>query len=194
MKKLLALGPVLYSELKPLTAGEKIILTKIKNKKSHYFYSTLGVLLLVILISYIYAINIRSSGRTYYRRLSEDELIRIRTIAPIFFTLTGIALLIYFRSFYRKLVLPYIKDLKSEKKEILYYSPDKYQTPFFAEYYITTPLTEKFRVKVSKEIFDEIDPNSKACMSLGQFSRFVFGIEVDVKKINFNETDEPVDV
>jgi len=194
MKNLLNQGLVLYSELKPMTAKEKDILTKIRNKKKTFFFSTFSVLLLVIILSYFYSINRKSYGRPFYTKINEEEKARIMLIAPYFFSIVALVLIIYFINYYYKLILPYIKDIKSNVKEIVYYDPGKFQTPFFAEYYIVTPITNKARVKVSKEIFDEIDPNSKASISLGKHSRFIFEIEVDGRKINFNETYEPVDV
>jgi hypothetical protein len=195
MKQILNQGLVLFSELKPLTTEEKTILTKIRNKKRNYFFSTLVVLILILGLAFISAYNKKGGyGGLRYSRYSEDTIERIKSMAPWLFLVVLIGLLIYFLNYYRKLVLPYIKDLKIGKKEIFYYSPEKYQTPLFAEYYITTPLIKKYRIKVNKEIFDEIDPASKASVSVGQYSRFVFEIEVDGRKINFNETSEPVDV
>ena len=197
MKNLLNQGLVLYSELKPLSENEKIILGKVKNKKIRYFYPAFTVLLVVIIFSFIIAMTGGSSGGGRYRRsrgIDMEELERVWKIAPYFFSFVAIALMIYFINYYRKLLLPIMKDINSQKKEIFYFSPNKYQTPFFADYFITTPLYEKSRVRVSKEIFDEIDPLSKASISLGQYSRFIFEIEVDGRKINFNDTHESVDV
>ena len=193
MKNLLNQGLILYSELKPLSEGEKIILIKIKNKKERFFYSTFIILLIVIIFCFWHAMT-KGVGGGRYSRPDEEDLERTRKIAPYFFSIVASGLLIYFINYYQKLVLPFLKDLNSNKKEIFYYSPDKYQTPFFAEYYITTLLIDKSKVRVSKEIFDEIDSNSKASISIGRYSRFVFEIEVDGRKINFNETHEPVDV
>ena len=114
-------------------------------------------------------------------------------LAPYFYLFIFLLIAGYFIYYYYTLLFPYSRDLKEGSKEILYYDPGKYQTPFFAEYYIITPLFKKSRVKISKEIFDTIGPGSIAAISYSIHSHFIFSIEVDEKEIKFNETNELVE-
>lgn len=177
----------IQSELKPLTPGEKDILKKIKKKKSSFFLSTLGGFLVLLTIGWWLSINM--SG-TRYGRFSEESIKMIKNLTPFFYLFLVLLLTGYLIYYYTKLVSPFIKDLKEGVKEVLYYNPGKYQTPFFAEYYIVTPLSKKSRVKISKEIFDTIGPASTAAISYSVYSHFIFSIEVDEKEIKFNETNE----
>ena len=128
-----------------------------------------------------------------YRRLSEDSIKMMTHLAPYFYLFIFFLIASYFIYYYYKLLFPYSRDLKEGIKEILYYEPEKYQTPFFAEYYIVTPVSKKSRVKISKEIFNAIRPGSTAAISYSIHSHFIFSIEVDQKEIKFNETNELMD-
>lgn len=126
-------------------------------------------------------------------RLSENSLEKIKTMTPYFYLFVFILIVIYFIYYYNKLIRPVIKDLKEGVKEILYYKPEKYQTPFFAEYFIVTPVLKKSRVKINKDLFDTIQPGSSAAISYSIYSHFIFSIEVGGKEVRFNETNERVD-
>ncbi|HEX6845536.1 MAG TPA: hypothetical protein VF144_01095 [Chitinophagaceae bacterium] len=117
----------------------------------------------------------------------------IKHLTPYFYLFIFLLITGYFIYYYYKLLYPYTKDLRQGLKEILYYIPEKYQTPFFAEYYIVTPISKKSKVKISKEIFDLIGPGSTAAISYSVYSHFIFSIEVDKKEIKFNETHELID-
>jgi hypothetical protein len=184
----------IQSEVKSLTSQEKDILRKIKQKKSRFFLSTLAGFLILIPIGWLYSINNRStSSGLRYHRLSEDSIEMMKHLAPYFYLFIFLLIAGYFIYYYYKLLYPYSRDLKEGSKEILYYDPEKYQTPFFAEYYIVTPISKRSRVKISKEIFDAIRPGSTAAISYSIHSHFIFSIEVDEKEIKFNETNELVE-
>lgn len=119
---------------------------------------------------------------------------RMARLAPYFYFVVFLLIIGYFINYYYKLLYPLSRDLKEGHKEILYYDPEKYQTPFFAEYYIVTPVSKRSRVKISKEVFDAIRPGSIAAISYSIHSHFIFSIEVGDKEIEFNETNELADI
>jgi hypothetical protein len=176
--------------LASLTREEKSILKKIRNKKRRFFLSTLGGFLLLIPIGYFYSINRQG---TRYGRFDDESLERMQRITPWFMLFVLILIIIYFIRYYFKLIHPVNKDLEEGMKEVLYYDPGKYQTPFFAEYFIITPIAKRSRIRISKEIFDKIRPDSFATISYSIYSHFIFSIEVDNNKILFNETNERID-
>ena len=92
------------------------------------------------------------------------------------------------------MVHPYEKDIKGGMKEIIYFKPESYKTPFFSEYYIVTPLKNKKRIKVTAEIFQSIHNTAIASITCAPHSSFVFEVEVGKKEMTFNETNEPLDI
>ena len=188
MKSQLSQDLVLNSELRPLTEGEKNTLVFIRNKKLFYIFSTYVAFIGVLIYAWF------DAKARWMNEYDEDEQARFFLLAPYAFAIIYAGITAFFLNYYFKLVHPYVKDIRKNIKELVYFRPEKYQTPLFAEYYILTPANKKPTVKINKEIFDEIDPNSSATLSLGKYSRFIFEIEVDGKKIKFNETNEPVDI
>jgi hypothetical protein len=180
----------IQAELKPLSGNERNILRKIRLKKSRFFFYTFGSFLILLPIGYAYSMTWRGTSRGTF---SEENIARLQRITPWFYLFITVLLFIYFINYYFKLIHPVTKDLKEGKKEVLYYAPAKYQTPFFAEYFIVTPLIKRSRVRISKDLFDEIDPQSSAAISYSIYSHFIFSIEVDGKEVKFDETNERVD-
>lgn len=184
----------IQSELKPLNSEEKNILRKIRQKKSKFFFSTLAGFILLIPIGYLYSITTRHVGYRSYWELSENTRLMMRRLAPYFYSFLFLLMSGYFTYYYYTLLYPITKDLKQGMKEILYYDPGKYKTPFFEEFYIVTPLLKKTRVKIAREFYNKIEENSLAAISYSVHSHFIFSIELDDQKITFNETNEPVDI
>ena len=183
----------IQSELKPLSTDEKNILKKIRKKKSIFFFSTLAGFLLLIPSGWIISINM--SGDGYFNTWFSDDLGNIlRKMTPYFYLVVLILILIYFTRYYFQLIHPIIKDLKEGVKEVLYFTPEKYQTPFFAEYFVVTPVAKKQRIRISKELYDTIQQGSSAALKFSIHSQFIFSIDVDGNEIRFNETSDRVDV
>ena len=183
-------GITVQSEIKNLTWEEKDILMKIKNRKRRFFISTLVGFLILIPIGWYLSIDRQYVGLW---RQNEESIHRMNKMTPYFYFFVLLLITGYFINYYFRLLHPLVKDLKKGVKEILYYDPGKYQTPFFAEYYIITPLKKKNRVKISKEFFDEIQPGAAATISYSIYSYFIFSIDINGKEIKFNETNEPID-
>jgi hypothetical protein len=68
-----------------------------------------------------------------------------------FFALMLIGFSIYH---YLKMINPLIKDLKSNKKLLLHFIPEKTDMGMFQKYYISTPVFAKQQIQISKEDFD----------------------------------------
>jgi hypothetical protein len=83
-------------------------------------------------------------------------------------------------------VYPIIKDLKSGTKAVIPFIPGKYQTPFFAEYYLKTILKDRPLIKIDKELYDTIQDYSKAFIGISLYSEFVFFIQIDARRMKFN--------
>jgi hypothetical protein len=139
----------------------------------------------------LYAI-IDSWGRSY--KYGEEEVSRFKALAPYFYSFIFSALTIYFGNYYFKLVHPFVKDVKKGLKEVIFFQPDKYQTPFFEEYYLGTPIKGKLRIKINKELFEAIQMGTTAFVSLALYSRFIFSIDINGKKLTLNDSSAIIDI
>lgn len=176
----------LIQEQKPLTKEEKRILTKIRDKKLLFIgssYATMVALLVFVLLKYW--------GDSSLYETEKQKL--FRTVLPWFMLFLFTILTIYFINYYLKSVHPLVKDLKGGVKELLYFPAQGYKTPFFDGYYLDTPSRKNARIRVSKDFYQLITPNTKVCMSLSLHSRFVFYVEMEGRRIEFNEKNARVD-
>lgn len=125
---------------------------------------------------------------------TEEEIERFNLVAPIVITFLFIALTAFFVHYYFKTLHTYIKDIKGRIKVLYYFEPESYKTPFFDTYYIKTISKRRPMVRITKELYDAIQPGCKACISMSPFARFVFTIEVEDKKMEFNEKNSILDL
>ena len=177
---------VLLQEQKSMSPGEIRILQMIRNKKLLFIVSSYCTFLAILALGWLYG-----GGRS--ARWGEEEVRRYRYVAPIVIAFFFIVLTIYFVNYYLKSLYPYIKDIKRGVKELLYFEPDSYKTPFFDTYYIRTVSKKNSLVRISKELYDAIQPGCKACMAISPAARFVFSIDVNGKKMEFNEKNALID-
>jgi len=181
---------VLLSEEKPLSTTEMKTLVSIRNKKIRYLVSTYLALFACIIYGWLmgpYKTNKR-------RPPTEEEIERFNLVAPIVITFLFIALTAFFVHYYFKTLHTYIKDIKGRIKVLYYFEPESYKTPFFDTYYIKTISKRRPMVRITKELYDAIQPGCKACISMSPFARFVFTIEVEDKKMEFNEKNSILDL
>jgi len=174
-------------EQQPFSESEINILRAIREKK--LFYLITSYLALVGLLIYAYF----EARARWQNRYDEEEQHRFEIIWPWLFGACFIGLTIFFINYYYRLVRPYVKDIKNGMKEIIYFNPEIYKTPFFSEYFIITPVKKKRRIRINTEMCKSIQTTGIASVSLAPHSAFVFEIDVGKTEITFNETNEPID-
>jgi hypothetical protein len=166
-------------EQQELTSEERNILWNLRNKKLFFLLGAYFSLSYVLVDAWT-----RVYPGTYIEAVK--ELFRFR-IYPVWFLLfLFILLTILFTRYFLKSVYPLFKDLKAGKKQIIFFVPGKYQTPFFAEYYLKTPSQKTPLIRINKNLYDTIQNDSSAHINVSLYSRFVFSIEVNGIKEKFN--------
>ncbi len=103
------------------------------------------------------------SGR---HKFNAEDWVRFYKVIPWFLAFILALLTGYFIYYYLKVVHPYVKDAKQGLKEIVFFKPEKYKTPFFAEYYLVTPIKNKLRIKINQELYDAVQEDTVAFISL----------------------------
>lgn len=151
-------------EVLPLTTDEFQLLKWKWLDKKKYIQTTYLVLSLVLFMVWFYA--------PFTSGLSFTELMQTNRFKAILlsFLLLFTTLSIFFFRYYRKEAFPYFLDLKTGIKEVHYFIPLKYQTPFFAEYFIRTPLEKCRLIKITATDFERITSQSLAAVSFAPVS------------------------
>ena len=168
---------IISTEQQPMAGDEKNILRANRDKKLFFLLGSY-ITLAGVVFQVLYMIwdvdhpSIRVLFRYYRLHLS-------------FLAFLLIILTIYFIRYYYKSVHPLVKDVRAGKKEVIFFVPGKYQTPFFAEYYLKTVIEDRSLIRINKELYDTIYDYSRACINMSLYSKFIFSVDIDGKKMKF---------
>ena len=123
----------------------------------------------------------------------KEKLERYLYVAPIVVGFLFLVLTIYFIRYYLQTVHPYRQDLKNGMKELVYFIPEPYKTPFFETFYIRTISEQRPLVRISPELYQQVQPGSEAIMGIAPRSHFVFYIAVGNEVLEFDHRSASLD-
>jgi hypothetical protein len=94
-------------------------------------------------------------GRRRYLRpkFDEEDVMNFKVVAPYFILGLIVIATIYFIKLYFKDINPLTKDLRNQKKSLLFYEPVKSEMSYFNKYFISTPLFKRQQFEISREDF-----------------------------------------
>jgi hypothetical protein len=184
------------TEQRPLTEDERGILWRIVNRKLRFLLSTYVVLATILFFLWFFGRKGISGSRWGRPRipLTEEQVSRFALLAPYLAGFFFILLTIYFYRHYRKLTYPYIKDVREGVKTVMFFVPERYKTPYFDAYYLKTAFRKKSMIRISKQLYDSIGPESFASIAYTPHAKFVFAIECENVKMNFNEKNSIIEM
>jgi hypothetical protein len=166
-------------EQQELSPEERDILWKLRFRRSLFIVSAW------LCLSYVF---VEGWCRVYPGNYLDAvrELFRFRMYPTWYLLGLFILLTIYFTRYFLQSAYPLFKDLKLGKKTIIYFEPGKYQTPFFAEYYMCLPSLKNPLLRIDKAMYDAIQPGCTARLALSVYSNFIFSVEVNGVTTTFN--------
>jgi hypothetical protein len=128
----------------------------------------------------------RGSGMLRHQMtIDEHTKSNFWTVAPWFIGFLFIMLNIYFAKLYFQTLRPLIKDIRENKKQLLFFRPAKSEMAFFNRYYLSTPLYQNQQIEVSREDFASISDNDELCLEVGPHSNCIFRLCHRDKQINY---------
>jgi ABC-type antimicrobial peptide transport system permease subunit len=179
------------TEERPLS-NEDVALLKAKRNKQLTFllsgYLPFIAFGLFILFMGPYSLNTprrRIMGEFTKINIDDAEKIRFWTVAPWFLGFMFILLSIYFARLYFQSLKPLSKDIKLNKKQLLFFKPVKNSMAFFNKYYLSTPLYQNQQIEVSREAFESINDNDELHLEVGPDSTFIFRLCNGNKEIKY---------
>lgn len=105
--------------------------------------------------------------------LDEDDKQRIWTLVPYFVAFVFILLNIYFGKLYFQSLRPLLKDIRENRKQALFFKPEKNPMDVFNKYYLSTPVFDLQQIQVSKEDFYSIGDGGDICLEIAPHSAFI---------------------
>jgi hypothetical protein len=123
-------------------------------------------------------------------KIDEEEKGLFWTVAPYFVAFMFIILNIYFTKLYSQTLRPLLKDIKLNKKQLLFFKPEKNPMALFNKYYLSTPLYKYQQIQVNQEDFNNIPDDNELCLEIGPNSIFVLRLLNGEKELSIlNNSD-----
>ncbi len=126
-------------------------------------------------------------GRRHYLRpkFDEEDVLNFKLVAPYFILGLIVIATIYFIKLYLQDIKPLIKDLRNQKKLLLFYNPVKSEMPYFNKYFISTPLFKRQQFEISREDFYSINKENEVCIEIAPNSTLVLQLRIGEKEIKY---------
>jgi len=137
---------------KPLSSEDKAILKKLQSK-AWFTYLRLYVPLFLMLAYVYYTMQPGQTFRGHTLKYSKAEF---NTVFPYFAAVFAVVFLIFVVKDFRRLILPFIREARTNTKYCHAFVAKKYHDPFYDKYLLFYPDKEDFYISVCPEDFNSI--------------------------------------
>lgn len=143
-------------------------------------FAPLAAILLYVAINGLVEVGVITHG------VSDEDEQCYHLVAPYVYGFFLLMLIIFFGKMYFESLAPILKDIKANKKLLLYYIPEKTDMSAFGRYFLSTPVFAKQQTEVSKEDFLSIPNGAEVAVEVTPKSNIVLrftcsGREIVVK-------------
>src|SRR5688572_3394366 len=186
MKKLIQ-ERIIRTEEKLLSEPDKTKLVIKRNRQLKFLI--VSYVPLALILAYVFFSGPDVVYRDHYpypkHEITDEDVSNFSTVAPYFCGFLFLLLTGFFGQYYLKSVAPLVKDIKGNKKLLVFVSPEKTDMSIFNKYYITTPIFKKQQLSVSKDDFYKISQNDPLVLELAPYSLEVLNITSNDFEISF---------
>ena len=147
----------------PLSPGDKAVLKKLRDK-ALFTYSRLYLPLFLLLVYVYYEMQPGNTFRGHRLRYSKSEFNLVFTWFALFF---GLVFLFFSIRDFRRMILPFIKEMKGQQKNCLAFTARKYYDPIYNKRLLFYPGQEDVYIEVGQEDFDAIGNGESLQLEVG---------------------------
>lgn len=170
---------IIKTEEQTLSAADAELLTIKRNRQLRFL--VIPYLALALVLAYVFVSG--PEGVTHVE--TDDDETNFNIAAPwvcgsMFLLLTG-----FFLRYYFETAAPLTKDIKRNKKLLVYVNPEKFDMGVFNQYFITSPVFKKQQISVARDDFYMISDTKPLVLELAPHSLEVLRITSDEKEIQF---------
>jgi hypothetical protein len=145
---------------------------------------------LALILAYVYlsgpGIVYRDSHYPKHE-IDDEDIANFNLVAPYVCSFLFVLLTAYFVSYYLSSAALLVKDLKGNVKRIVFVNPEKTEMGFFNKYYVTSPISKKQQISLSKDAFQNISNDELLALDLAPNSLEILRITSKEKEILFYE-------
>lgn len=154
MKKLIQ-DRIIKTEEKNFSVVDKNTLVTKRNRQLKFLLISYAPLALILAYVFINGLNVIYREKFPYPKheITDEDITYFNMTAP--YVCGGLLLLLtgFFIHYYLQTAAPLLKDIKRNKKLLLFVNPEKTDMSVFNKYYLTTPVFKKQQLSISKEAF-----------------------------------------
>ena len=190
MRKKIIEDRVLKTEEQLLSVPDKAELIKRRNKQLAFLLLAYVPLALILLFVYLDGLSIINRDRFPYQKheTTDEDIENFNLAAPYTCGVFFLLLTLFFVKIYIQTIAPLIKDIRKNKKLLLYIKPEKSEMAFFNKYYISTPIRNKQQVQINKDDFYSITNDSDLIVELAPESQNILRLTNNGNQITFYNT------
>ncbi len=178
---------ILKREQQMLSVPDRELLVAKRNKQLLFLLSAYVPFVLILLYVYLMGPGVLYRDEHIYpkKELTEDDVTIFRAVAPYTCGFFFLLLTCYFIYQYCKSVAPLIRDLRNNKKNLLYARIEKSEMAVFSRYYITTPIRKKQLIRLNMEDFYKIGNEDTLVFEVAPRSGIILGVKNNREDIIF---------
>lgn len=190
MRKKIIEERILKTEEQLLSVPDKTELIKRRNKQLVFLLLAYVPLALILLFVYLDGLSIINRDRFPYQKheTTDEDIENFNLAAPYTCGVFFLLLSIFFVKIYIQTIAPLIKDIRKNKKLLLYIKPEKSDMAFFNKYYISIPIRNKQQVQINRDDFYSITNDSNLILELAPESQNILRLTNNGKQITFYNT------
>jgi len=187
MPKKLIVERVIKTEDQALSDKDRSTLIDKRNKQLKFLLVSYVPLALILLYVFIDGLSVafRKKFPLPDHEINEEDIKNFNLTAPWVCGGFFLILTIFFIHYYFQSAAPFIKDVKVNKKQLVFINPETTDMSVFNKYYLTTPIFKKQQLAISKEGFYSISTNQPVIMEIAPNSLEILRITSGGKEIGF---------
>jgi hypothetical protein len=166
-----ATGP----SIRPLTAEDKAVLDKLKNKA----WFTLLKLYVPLFLMLVYVYYKMQPGGSFRGNSIKYTAAQFKTVFPIFSAVFAAVFLFFTIKDFRRLILPFFREIQSDTKYCHAFFARKYLDPIYNKCLLFYPDRDDFYIEVRPEDFDAIGNGDKLYLEVASVTGEVLFLKSD---------------
>lgn len=187
MGKKLIQERIIKTEEQDLSDDDRLCLVEKRNKQLKFLLISYLPLVLILVYMLVNGLNEIYDHKFPLEKheITKEDVTNFNIAVPwvcggLFLLLTG-----FFLNYYLQSAAPFIKDIKKNRKQLLFVNPEKTDMSVFNKYYLTTPIFKKQQMAISKEAFYSISGTEPVILEIAPNSLEVLRITSNGKELEF---------
>jgi hypothetical protein len=159
--------------IRPLSVEDRAVLDKLKNRAWMTLLKLYGPLFLLLVAVY-FKMQPGGTFRGHSIKYSKEQF---ETVFPIFAAFFGLVFLIFLIRDFRRLILPFLREARTDKKICCSFQARKYHDPLYDKRLLFYPDKDNYYIQVCAEDFDAISSGEELRLEVASITGEVLSLK-----------------